>query len=397
MPKILKIKASGYRKIENNFTIDLLNLARINEIDLNNEIVQIDKRLFTFVAFAFVGSNASGKTTALSLILNCYQLLNTGRWVYLPKDFSKDEIQLSIDFFDEGKIYFYEVTLVKPESFENPSGGFNFAKIKQESLSFIPYRSLFGKQYEKYRKEATYLEKKDTSILDTSSLLLDNIKTKVYLDEFTNNNVLDFGSIFYRNTFFDTLRNEKNIALTSSLFRLLDDNIESIKVLDADYVLYKEYSSPEKKMRNEELIGILSDGTIRGSELFLRAIQALKHGGILIVDEIENCFHKNLVSSLISLFMSKNTNPLGAQILFSTHYSQILDVMNRRDSIYVLHKIHGKITIKNLKEYNLRSEISKSAALDNNLFDTQVDYDNLMKVKDNIEDEIHSDHDGRTE
>ena len=57
------------------------------------------------------------------------------------------------------------------------------------------------------------------------------------------------------------------------------------------------------------------------------AINAIKNGKVFIVDEIENCFQKNLVYNLLFLFNDEKINKYGAQIIFSTHYVEILDYL----------------------------------------------------------------------
>ena len=58
-----------------------------------------------------------------------------------------------------------------------------------------------------------------------------------------------------------------------------------------------------------------------------------------MVDEIEKELHPILVKYIVSKFQSKNTNPNGAQIIFTTHNTELmnLDIL-RKDQIYFVDK-----------------------------------------------------------
>ena len=101
----------------------------------------------------------------------------------------------------------------------------------------------------------------------------------------------------------------------------------------------------------------------------------------LIVDEIENHFHKTLVDNLIMLYKDKKVNRNNATLYFSTHYCELLDLFNRSDNIFITHS-RGKIEIENMYEtYGLRTELLKSKKFYQNAFDTAVNYEALMDLK----------------
>ena len=128
--------------------------------------------------------------------------------------------------------------------------------------------------------------------------------------------------------------------------------------------------------------------------MFIRCINALKYGKTFIVDEIENCFQKNLVFNLLFLFNDSKINSKGAQLIFSTHYVEILDYLNRRDNIFITHKTNGRILANNLySDYNVRTELLKSKQFDNNVFNTSVNYRQVLEVRRNLLSELHIDND----
>ena len=135
----------------------------------------------------------------------------------------------------------------------------------------------------------------------------------------------------------------------------------------------------------------MSNGKIKCIDLFISTALLFKNGGVMIIDEIENCFHKNLVNNLLFLITDKSLNKKNAQIMFSTHYVEILDIFDRRDNIFILHKVNNEINIENLYDnYEFRTEILKSKKFNNNTFNTLLNYDQLMKVKRLLKNEIYN-------
>ena len=59
---------------------------------------------------AFVGKNASGKTTALELLDCCYDIL--GKFSLENKHYSYEGIKLEIIFFHVGYIFYYWTELI---------------------------------------------------------------------------------------------------------------------------------------------------------------------------------------------------------------------------------------------------------------------------------------------
>ncbi len=82
-----------------------------------------------------------------------------------------------------------------------------------------------------------------------------------------------------------------------------------------------------------------SNGTKRFFALAGEILGALKTGKTMVVDEIECSLHPNLVRKLIELFQSPKANDKGAQLVFATHDSTLMDqTLLRRDQIWLVEK-----------------------------------------------------------
>jgi len=75
-------------------------------------------------------------------------------------------------------------------------------------------------------------------------------------------------------------------------------------------------------------------------------LDALKYGKVLIIDELESSLHPNLVDFIIKLFNSTSNND-GAQLIFSTHNTGLLDIKEtfRRDQIWFVEKDNSQATV----------------------------------------------------
>ncbi|MDD4047899.1 MAG: ATP-binding protein [Clostridia bacterium] len=85
-----------------------------------------------------------------------------------------------------------------------------------------------------------------------------------------------------------------------------------------------------------------SDGTKHLMELAPAIEKTLSSGGILIVDELEKGIHPLLVEYIVARYQSKNSNKTGAQIIFTTHNTELLNMeVLRRDQVYLVDKDKG--------------------------------------------------------
>ncbi len=384
MFRLLNVAAKGYRGLKHKSTLSFLTLARVSEEDLSNQVFEIEKNLRAFKSLAVVGPNSSGKSTVLNLIVDALSILKHGRLPYRKFDFENDEIELDMDFYLDGNIYFYSTKLGKP-LLQEPGisqEGPLFDVFKSQTLKVTPYKPYKGNGVVERRESASDVTEKylSKSIPDTSSIS-ELTGRSVFFDCFTTNIAEDFGEVLIRNTFYTLIKSADPSALAPTL-ALLDDSIEKIEATEPNLFLFKRKGKEEIKLNTAKLASLLSMGTMRGTEMFLRAFFAIKNGYVFIVDEIENSFHKDIVNNLILLFNDPKTNPKGATLVFSTHLTESLDVMSRTDSVYITHRGEDGIRITNLKnDHRLRSGLLTSRQLDSGIFGTGINYDSTIEVR----------------
>ncbi|WP_044976717.1 AAA family ATPase [Ruminococcus sp. HUN007] len=117
--KLLRITAKNFRNCRDDFSIDFVSKADKSDEDMVYELQEIAPGLYTFNNMAFVGKNASGKTTAIELIASCYRILD--EFQISDNNYFNNNEELEIFFFHEGSIYKYTTKLlvksIRPDVF----------------------------------------------------------------------------------------------------------------------------------------------------------------------------------------------------------------------------------------------------------------------------------------
>ena len=366
--KLLKVCVSNYKNCCDDFTIDLVAKSKKTSEDKEYELQEIADDLFVFNTAAFVGKNASGKTSAIELLECSYSILSEFRLE--DKRYNYDNVKLEIIFYHEDYIYKYN-TVLKSDS--NLGIKVNFTA-----------QHIYRKKYYKSKMKEIYWDEGFEEILDLGELpedtsivffVLKKKKTRaVYF------NCDGEGTDTYR-LMFRAMNNYKiSKSILTKVIKIFDDKIKSLEMLDEKH--YKlVYQGCEKELSDSELIYMLSSGTTKGVLLYIFVVAALENGFDLLIDEVENHFHKTLVENMIGLFKDKTVNKKSATLVFTTHYCEVLDLFNRQDNIWIA-KSANKIRLDNMYEnYNIRPELLKSRQFYNNAFDTSVNYEDLMALK----------------
>lgn len=114
---------------------------------------------------------------------------------------------------------------------------------------------------------------------------------------------------------------------------------EEREMLMPQFIHKTEHGSASFELHEE------SQGTQRLYALAAPVLDVLKHGRLLIVDELDSSLHPLLVRRLVRMFHQPELNPLGAQLLFTTHDTSLLDrTVFRRDQIWFTEKDRDQAT-----------------------------------------------------
>lgn len=138
------------------------------------------------------------------------------------------------------------------------------------------------------------------------------------------------------------------------------DNIEKVdNTIVSSHTQYDEEGNEVKLIsfpfkKNE------SEGTVKYFSLAYPIIDALDKGKMLVIDEFDSKLHPILTCKVIALFNSKDTNPKNAQLLFTTHDTNLLSAnLFRRDQVWFTQKDgFGATDLYSLVEYKVRNNAS---------------------------------------
>lgn len=369
--KLLRVVASNFKNCCDNFTIDFVAKSRKTSEDKEYELQAIADDLHAFNTVAFVGKNASGKTTAVDLLDCCYSIL--GDFCLENKHYSYDGIKLEIIFYHEGFIYRYRTELGSSTTFSNKASFMN--------------QTLEQKKYYKSKLKSIYLDDGFEPVPNISALPEDTSITFFVLKK-KETRAIYFdcdgeGANTYQLMFKALKKYDIPLSTLSYILRIFDENIREISMKDEhNFRLIFEGNQPRDQiMSDKELLYFLSSGTTKGMLLYTFVVASLKYGFDLIIDEVEGHFHKTLVENMLSLYKDKSVNRHNATLIFTTHYCEVLDLFNRQDNIWIS-KANSKVSLSNMyDDYDLRPELLKSKQFYNNAFRTSVNYEDLMKLK----------------
>jgi hypothetical protein len=366
--KLLYAKTSNFKNVRDNFEISLVAKSKKTAEDREYELQEIAEDLFVYNTLAFIGKNASGKTTSVELLDCCYSIL--GDFRLEGKHYEYENVRLDMIFFHDGYLYRYMTTLQSDHTLGNKAI-FTNQHIYRKKYFKTKIKTIFEME--------DYTEMEDFGELpeDTSKVffvLKKKATRAIYFDSFGEG--VDTYAILFK-----ALKNYKiSDEIFVNIIRIFDENVKTIKKIDDhNYKLY--YREQIKTVSDQELVYLLSSGTTKGVLLYVLMVASLQNGFDLIVDEIENHFHKTLVENMISLYKDKNVNRSNATLIFTTHYCEVLDLFNRRDNIWIA-KTDSQVYLSNMyDDYEIRTELLKSRQFYNNAFQTAVNYGELMNMK----------------
>lgn len=366
--KLLSVKANGFKNCADGFGFDFIAKSKKTSEDKEYELLEIDDGLYVYNTIGIVGKNASGKTSALNLLDWCYDILSTFRLG--GKKCSYKDIYLEIVFYEDGYIYKYTTGLDDSATLED-NAVFKEQNIYRKKYYKSKLKQIFSENWEDEGQVVGEVPE-DVSIVFT-------VLKKTAIREIFYDDSLEYPGN-YNITFKLMNMSKLDTKYVKKVLQIFDSNISELRQNDdKNYLL--TYKGKDRVFSENELYNFLSSGTTKGFNLYILAVMSLTTGFDLLVDEIENHFHKTLVENLIMLYKDKQVNKKNATLIFSTHYCEILDLFNRSDNIWVTHS-REKIEIDNIYEkYDLRTELLKSKKFYQNTFDTAVNYEALMDLK----------------
>lgn len=377
--KILRITVNGLPLFKQELDLLFYTQQRVGEDD-KEKLYKIEPNYYLHTACAFIGINASGKTSVLKVINLALDILRNEPINHVESRNilgACERAMLKICFLDKkNNVYCLKTVITSKKA----KAGRYVYSIIEEKLWEKPISSVKSKKYLTDFTAISPIAVRNTEEAylpdDVSFIIAHNKKANDKIDVFsllsyTNINILPFTA---------------DIPLEVIAF--LDPTIEKLyfeKVEDKASIHLKFKDEEEIILNNAvELEQYLSSGTIKGIITFSMVKEVLASGGYILVDELENHFNKEIVVTLIRFFMDSSLNKNGSTLIFTTHYPELLDEYDRNDAIYIVRNRNG-ITAENLSYILKRNDIKKSDAYQSGFLEgTTPAYEAYLRLKKNL-------------
>lgn len=367
--KILRVKFENVAIFNGSFDIDFTAQGKIFE---NSPVHNIWKSINTQQIMSIIGINAAGKTTSLKLLNLALEVVLNNRGlnenlalsvplipsVFLNEGTEKIGVIMTVCFYKGDRIFELESRIKYKE---NIDGEIHFyyedEMLRSKAKSNVTSK---GNIFD-FVKGINYKETKRNKMPEELLKVLKDDISIVILE------TRDLGVTV--NTMYEDVKDKINYlqgAVDKNILNVFDENIKKLERVDDGKDFKVEFKNSQTKIQFHimSLEEIISSGTIRGQKIIKNVITALKNGGYLLIDELENHLNKELVKMIISMFSNREINKNGACLIFTTHYTEILDLFDRMDNIYILTRNEKYLTkIHRYSEMVSRSELKKSEVI----------------------------------
>ena len=373
---ILEFCVNNYLSIKDDLKISFVGTTLKENLPEPNDMVAVSDMGLSLVRSAVIyGANASGKTNLLKAVA-------------FYKEFIMDSFKNSqageaipVENFRLNAATVNEPTMMEA-TFIN--GDFIYRYGFEVDSKAVRAEWLYQRANKKRAKEIEvfYREEETTTVHAKNQLIQELISKKMVRDnalllstaaqfnEMTAVNILqwlgDTRILFCsedKKLWEQAIRHLDDATLRqriTNFAKYADLGIESITKVDNRIVSnHRQFDNDGMETNNVvfSFSGNESEGTIKYFSLSYPIIDALDHGKRLIIDELDSKLHPLLIRKIITLFNSAETNPKGAQLLFTTHDTFLLSAgLFRRDQVWFTQKdSFGATETYSLAEYKVRS------------------------------------------
>ena len=375
--KLLRATAEGLPLFKEKLDICFYAQQRISE-EQKEQLHPLFSNVYLNPATGFIGINASGKTSVLKVILLILGIMNNEPINHIDtRDILGDAKKTVLN------IFFYSETNKEVCRLETVVAA---RKTKTEGIIYsIISERIWSKKTEEIiaRKAMLDFEGKEPIMVRSGQedFLSDDVSIMIALNKKTGENIRIVDLLLFTNI--NVLPFSEGIP--AEVITYLDPTVESLYFDEKDQkeIIRLKFKDKEEIVLNNplELNNYLSSGTVKGMIIFTLAKEVLQNGGYIVVDEIENHFNKEIVTTLMRFFMDSKLNKNGGTLIFSTHYPELLDEYDRNDSIYITRNRNG-ITAENLSSILKRNDIKKSDAYQSGFLEgTTPMYEAYMRLK----------------
>ena len=340
---VLEIRLSNMFSFRDEVTLDLqaakIQTKKARELEGNLFSVDGEQMLKSVALF---GANASGKSNVIKAIKACVNMVRSShnynvdtRFAISPfkfEDYANKPSSFYIRFLLNGVEYEYSFSFMHDEIITEtlyyyPNGRKSLVFSRDESRGTEKKDIYEFKTVIKRPFDVADNTSKKTLYISRASQMDREIAQKIFLF-FCNDIVLD-----YQVANIDSLDNlfKKRKEQMLEVLRTADSDIIDFKIQNnAITTFHRTNPSVAFDFETEE-----SEGTKTLFRMMVRMIGIIHEGKMLLVDEIDNSLHTQLVEFVIGMFNHSDH----AQLIYTTHNTHLLNTdFQRRDQVYFVNK-----------------------------------------------------------
>lgn len=340
---VLEMRLSNMFSFRDEVTLDLqaakIQTKKARELEGNLFSVDGEQMLKSVALF---GANASGKSNVIKAIRACVNMVRSShnynvdtRFAISPfkfEDYANKPSSFYIRFLLNGVEYEYSFSFMHDEIITEtlyyyPNGRKSLVFRRDESRGTEKKDIYEFKTVIKRPFDVADNTSKKTLYISRASQMDREIAQKIFLF-FCNDIVLD-----YQVANIDSLDNlfKERKEQMQEVLRTADSDIIDFKIQNnAITTFHRTNPSVAFDFETEE-----SEGTKTLFRMMVRMIGIIHEGKMLLVDEIDNSLHTQLVEFVIGMFNHSNH----AQLIYTIHNTHLLNTdFQRRDQVYFVNK-----------------------------------------------------------
>ena len=340
---VLEIRLSNMFSFRDEVTLDLqaakIQTKKARELEGNLFSVDGEQMLKSVALF---GANASGKSNVIKAIRACVNMVRSShnynvdtKFAISPfkfEDYANKPSSFYIRFLLNGVEYEYSFSFIHDEIITEtlyyyPNGRKSLIFNRDESRGTEKKDIYEFKTVIKRPFDVADNTSKKTLYISRASQMDREIAQKIFLF-FCNDIVLDY-QVANIDSLDHIFKERKEQML--EVLRTADSDIIDFKIQNnAITTFHRTNPSVAFDFETEE-----SEGTKTLFRMMVRMIGIIHDGKMLLVDEIDNSLHTQLVEFVIGMFNHSDH----AQLIYTTHNTHLLNTdFQRRDQVYFVNK-----------------------------------------------------------
>lgn len=340
---VLEIRLSNMFSFRDEVTLDLqaakIQTKKARELEGNLFSVDGEQMLKSVALF---GANASGKSNVIKAIRACVNMVRSShnynvdtKFAISPfkfEDYANKPSSFYICFLLNGVEYEYSFSFMHDEIITEtlyyyPNGRKSLVFSRDESRGTEKKDIYEFKTVIKRPFDVADNTSKKTLYISRASQMDREIAQKIFLF-FCNDIVLDY-QVANINSLDNLFKERKEQML--EVLRTADSDIIDFKIQNnAITTFHRTNPSVAFDFETEE-----SEGTKTLFRMMVRMIGIIHEGKMLLVDEIDNSLHTQLVEFVIGMFNHSDH----AQLIYTTHNTHLLNTdFQRRDQVNFVNK-----------------------------------------------------------